>query len=162
MVLYNKAKLNGIEGGKMKKLLLILTLLIAMGLSRVNNYDGTPYSYSNNINQTITYETMPSFDSQAMLDEDEETRGVGIPLRYAKIFEVNLGIEDKGSWTFNDQGDAIWTMGIESRDAYAMKFLFDDNSPNVKIKDDNHTYNYEIKLLFIKIFDKKIIYEIIK
>ena len=44
----------------------------------------------------------------------------------------------------------------------AMKFLFDDNSPNVKIKDDNHTYNYEIKLLFIKIFDKKIIYEIIK
>ena len=110
----------------MKKILLTLVLLVAMGLSRVNNYDGTPYSYLNNLNQTIIYETMPSFDSQAMLDEDEETRGVGIPLRYAKIFEVNLGIKDRGSWTFNDQGDAIWTMGIESRDAYAMKFLFDE------------------------------------
>ena len=96
----------------MKRLLLTLILLIAMGLSKVNNYDGTPYSYINNLQEPIVYGTMPSFDAQAILDEDEENRGVGVPLRYAKIFEVDLGIQNKGNWNFNDQGDAIWTMGI--------------------------------------------------
>lgn len=43
-----------------------------------------------------------------------------------------------------------------------MKFLFDDKSPNVKIGDDDLNYDHEIKLLFIKILDKKIIYKKIK
>jgi hypothetical protein len=95
-----------------------------MGLSRVNNYDGTPYSYVNNLEENTIYETMPSFDKQVMLDEDEANRGVGVPQRYAKIFDVDLGIKNNGNWNFNELGDAIWTLGIESKEAHAMKVLF--------------------------------------
>lgn len=43
-----------------------------------------------------------------------------------------------------------------------MKFLFDDKSPNVIIGDNDHNYDDVIKLLFINILDKKIIYKKIK
>ena len=38
-----------------------------------------------------------------------------------------------------------------------MKFLFDENSPNIKIV--NHYNDYELIINFIEILDKKIIYE---
>ncbi len=38
-----------------------------------------------------------------------------------------------------------------------MKFLFDENSPNIKI--GNHYNDYELRINFIEILDKKIIYE---
>ena len=68
---------------------------------------------------------MEKVDTDALLLEDEQNRGMGVPMRYAHAFDVDFGIENAGTWEDLEDGSKIWRIGIHSAGAYGMKVLFD-------------------------------------
>jgi hypothetical protein len=67
---------------------------------------------------------MPSFNKQVLLDEDAANKGVDIPFRFGKGFDVNITLSD-GSWTEVENG-RLWSMDFESEEAYSINFVFND------------------------------------
>ncbi|SVE52939.1 uncharacterized protein METZ01_LOCUS505793, partial [marine metagenome] len=77
----------------MKNIKIILPLIILYsGLFAVINTYETSYSNINNINTPFESITTPGIDVGALLQEDDENVGVGVPMRYAYAFDMNYGI----------------------------------------------------------------------
>ena len=108
--------------GKQKILLIILC--ICSGLFAVINTYEDSYSTTNNINTPFESITMPEVDVDALIREDEENLGMGIPKRFAYSFDIDLGINNAGTWQEMDDGTIIWRLGLHSPGAYGMKVLF--------------------------------------
>ena len=86
--------------------------------------DGTqPISFSLNQKSgyTIPTKTMPSFDVQSMLEEDEI---FPYPYRYAKMFEVGYDIKREGSFRVVNDADTLWNLRIESKGAHSLSLNF--------------------------------------
>ena len=110
----------------MKKLKLLLPLAILFtGLFAVINTYEDSYTRINNIDIPFESITMPEIDVEALLREDEANAGAGVPMRFAYAFDVNLGINNAGTWEEMDDGTRIWRLGLHSSGAYGMKVLFD-------------------------------------
>ncbi len=110
----------------MKKLKLLLPLAILFtGLFAVINTFENSFSIVNNINTPFESITMLEIDVAALLQEDEENIGPGVPMRFAYSFDVNLGINNVGTWEELEDGGMLWRLGLHSPDAYGMKILFD-------------------------------------
>ncbi len=54
---------------------------------------------------------MPLFDVTALLEEDEVTKGLDLPSRFGKSFDVNLTLKD-GKWQKTDTTE-VWTTKTE-------------------------------------------------
>ncbi|MFV0606892.1 MAG: hypothetical protein ACK5NK_13745 [Niabella sp.] len=67
---------------------------------------------------------MPLFDVSALLEEDEATKGLDIPFRFGKSFDVNLGLKD-GKWQKTDSTET-WSLKITSDNAYSLNFIFSE------------------------------------
>ena len=67
---------------------------------------------------------MPVLDIERLLEEDAQP---GIkPLRYGYRHEVNLNTANSGVWNVLENGDSIWRLRIESKDAYHLSLMFND------------------------------------
>jgi len=109
---------------KNKKLLFVLFCICNSLFAVINTFEDS-YSVKHNINTPFTSISMEEIDVDALLLEDEQNRGMGVPMRYAHAFDVNFGIENAGTWEELEDGSKIWRIGIHSTGAYGMKFLFD-------------------------------------
>ena len=110
----------------MKKLILLLPFMtLYTGLFAVINQFEDSYSMINNIYTPFESVIMDEIDTQALLREDEENAGPGVPMRFAHEFDVNYGINNSGTWEETEDGGMLWRLGIQSRGAYGMKVLFD-------------------------------------
>ena len=109
---------------KLQRLLLVL-FCVCNGLFAVINTFEDSYSVKNNINTSFASISMEAVDVDALLLEDEQNRGIGVPMRYAHAFDVDFGIENAGTWEELEDGSKIWRIGIHSSGAYGMKVLFD-------------------------------------
>ncbi|MFV0593793.1 MAG: hypothetical protein ACK5M7_20645 [Draconibacterium sp.] len=67
---------------------------------------------------------MPLFDVSALLEEDEATKGLDIPFRFGKSFDVNITLKD-GKWQKTDSAE-VWSLTITSDDAYSLNFIFSE------------------------------------
>ena len=67
---------------------------------------------------------MPLFDVSALLAEDEATRGMDLPFRFGKSFDVNLTLKD-GKWQKTDSTE-VWSLKITSDNAYSLNFIFSE------------------------------------
>ena len=105
----------------MKKLKLLLPLAILFaGLFAVINTFEDSYSIIHNINSPFESITMDVIDVEALLREDKENAGPGVPMRFAHAFDVDYGINNAGTWEEMDDGTLIWRLGIYSPGAYGM------------------------------------------
>ena len=89
---------------------------------------GTPFGFSRSINENdISSVTMPSFDVEAMLSEDEinHPKKTG-PYRFGNNFNVYLTPHNSGNWTTFPNGDRLWQLGIYSPGAYSINLTFTD------------------------------------
>jgi hypothetical protein len=68
---------------------------------------------------------MHEINVEALLQEDEDNMGTGIPMRFAHAFDVDLGIKNSGTWEKLEDGGKIWRLGLHSPNAFGMKVLFD-------------------------------------
>lgn len=65
---------------------------------------------------------MPGFDINRLLEEDEAVKGMDVPYRFGKAFDVNYSLSD-GIWTKVDSG-MVWLMKVTSSGAYSINFIF--------------------------------------
>ena len=107
-----------------QKILLILLCLFSGLFAVINTFEDS-YTRINNIDTPFESITMPEIDVDALIQEDEENLGTGIPKRFAHSFDVDLGINNAGTWEEMDDGGLIWRLGLHSPGAYGMKVLFD-------------------------------------
>lgn len=89
---------------------------------------GVPYSFLNPTPSNIHTVTMPPVDRAALLAEDEieRQRGKHIPPRFGVPFEVDLGLDNAGTWTELANGDRIWRLKIIAPGAFSINLLYDD------------------------------------
>lgn len=88
---------------------------------------GTPVGFDKFIvNDPIPVETMPSFNVQEMLDEDQARLEAGIkgPFRFGRNFDVYITPQNKGVWKTLANGDKLWRLAIHSPEAYSLNFIF--------------------------------------
>ena len=82
----------------MKNITIIISMIFMSALFSQTVIEGTPYSFKNEVSNTIQDVVMPQFDVDAMLLEDEEASS-GTPFRYGKIFDVDYNMDNIGSST---------------------------------------------------------------
>ncbi|MCB0514926.1 MAG: PKD domain-containing protein [Chitinophagales bacterium] len=88
---------------------------------------GTPYSFSHAkyLQKNVPTITMPAFDVQNMLEEDEILYNAkGEKYRFGKEFNTDISLENNGSWEILPNGDRLWRCGIYSVGAKSMNFQF--------------------------------------
>ena len=106
------------------KLLLAITIFYSGLFAVINTFENS-YSRINNINIPFESITMPEVDIDALIREDEENAGPGVPFRYAQELDVDFNINSFGTWEQTVDGGMLWRLGIYSEGAYGMKLLFD-------------------------------------
>ena len=104
---------------------LIPFTILCTGLFAVINTFEESYSKINNINSPFKSIVMPEVNIDALIREDEENLGIGIPKRFAHSINIDYGISNAGTWEEMNDGSLIWRLGLHSPGAYGMKVLFD-------------------------------------
>ena len=113
----------------MKKLILLLSVLFTVcATSQITN-EGTPLSWkSSNDHDQLQTKSLPSFDLEQVKAEDAlNDYKFDRPWRFGFMHSVDFGFED-GHWTTLKNGDRIWRLAVESKDALSMNFIFDEFS----------------------------------
>jgi lysyl endopeptidase len=88
---------------------------------------GEPISSLMNIGNNFQTVEMPAFDVQAMIAEDYMNALKGdVPYRYGKVFEVNLSLNNSGTWVKLNDGSRIWRLAIYSRNAISINLFYKD------------------------------------
>jgi hypothetical protein len=102
---------------------MMVTLIVT---SQVTN-EGTPLSWKllNDHDQTATLE-LPSFNlEQINLEDALNDTKFDRPWRFGYMHSVDYGFDD-GQWNTLDNGDRIWRLAIESKNALSLNFIFDE------------------------------------
>ena len=86
---------------------------------------GTPKSFSRIAKAYMPTITTPSVDVAKMLAEDEAESKLGIPFRFGAPFDVNYTLDNSGVWETLPDGSRLWTLRIESPQAYSINLLYD-------------------------------------
>ena len=81
---------------KNKKLVLVLFCICNILFAVINTFEDS-YSVKNNINTPFASISMEKINVDALLLEDEQNRGMGVPMRYAHAFDVDFGMENAGN-----------------------------------------------------------------
>jgi lysyl endopeptidase len=113
----------------MKKLLFLCTMLITVAVTSQVTNAGNPLSWKvlNDQGETATKQ-LPSFDLEQIKAEDASNDyKFDRPWRFGYMHSVDFGFED-GQWVTLDNGDRIWRLAIESKDALSLNFIFDEFS----------------------------------
>lgn len=88
---------------------------------------GTPIGFDKFIvNDPIPVVTMPSFNVQEMLDEDQARLEAGIkgPFRFGRNFDVYITPQNNGVWKTLANGDKLWRVAVSCPGAYSINFIF--------------------------------------
>ncbi|HOY17515.1 MAG TPA: hypothetical protein PLC89_09490 [Haliscomenobacter sp.] len=70
---------------------------------------------------TITSEKLPRFSLKRTLQEDRLKPGN----RFAAPLSVDLGLDNAGTWESTSEGNKVWRMKVQSKDALGLMLLFD-------------------------------------
>ena len=109
----------------MLSILGMLLLFLSPSLNAQINVGGQPYSFSNNIGNSPMIETMPPVNLTQLQREDELEDNNGRPYRFGYSFEVELNLENSGTWTELQNGDRIWRLMIDCPDAKSINLTYD-------------------------------------
>ncbi len=110
----------------MKKTLLFLFLCTSLtSIAQVTN-EGEPASWKLSTKDAITAITLPQVNIQKIKSEDvindkDQTK----PYRVGILQKVNYGLENAGTWTTLSNGDRIWRVLFQSKDAVHLSVVFD-------------------------------------
>jgi hypothetical protein len=110
------------------KILFALILLIGMSSYQSEaqiSKGGTPYSFGSNFKNLNTSPLkileVEAPDMEKVRQEDAQTVNTN---RFAVARPVNLTPQNSGQWTNLENGDRIWRLHIQSKDALSLRVLF--------------------------------------
>src|SRR5699024_10910776 len=78
-----------------------------------------------NIKSSLSPVILPDINVQALLKEDEIDASRGIPPRFGKDINVDLGLMNSGVWSETDQGKD-WKLLIRADNAFSINMIFDE------------------------------------
>jgi hypothetical protein len=113
----------------MKRYLIILILvLIVLNLSaQVLTQKVNSKSIEESIKlvgkSAIDVVTMPVFDVNKLLAEDEINKGLDLPYRFGYAFMVDFDMQNSGTWSEVENG-RIWSLKIVSKGAYSINLAY--------------------------------------
>lgn len=84
---------------------------------------GQPYSLKNQLSTTLPTNILPALDLHKIRKEDAQFFGT---TRFAAPISVNFNLQNSGKWETLKNGDRIWRIKIQSSQALALAFLYDD------------------------------------
>lgn len=91
------------------------------------NVGGQPMSSLTDLSSEFDIVTMPAVDSKKLLEEDASMINVpDMPLRYAKVIDVNYNLQNSGTWETLSDGSRVWRIGIKSTDAKSLNLNYKD------------------------------------
>jgi hypothetical protein len=122
----------------------ISCLFAIQGIAQMTN-EGQPVSWSQKTLATpIDYYLMPKFDLEKQKKVDALNDETGMkPWQFGYEHNVNLNLSNSGTWTMLPNGDRIWQIEFESKDALTMNLVFDDY--NLPIGATLYLYNPKTK-----------------
>lgn len=107
----------------MKKFLLLGLSIICFTMSGFaqKSLGGEPYSYTNALGLAqMPTEVMPLLDMAAIEAEDQQRAAAGSLRLISRLHQVNLDLDNSGTWTELANGDRLWRLKVESRDAIGL------------------------------------------
>lgn len=112
------------------KVLRYLTVVAAVILLATNvawsqiSAGGTPVSFQVSSKAVIDVHRTGSVDVQRLLEEDARAPK-DEPFRFGAPFDVQLNMENSGTWETLSDGSRMWRLKIESPGAYSINLLYD-------------------------------------
>ncbi|MCZ4410739.1 T9SS type A sorting domain-containing protein [Cryomorphaceae bacterium 1068] len=103
-------------------------LLISLSVSTLGqiSHGGEPYRW--NSKDVLSYENyqLPEVDLKTLQEEDAiNDKLKSAPYRFGKNIEVDIDIHNNGIWTELENGDGIWRLALNSKEATSLNFVFD-------------------------------------
>ncbi len=128
----------------MKKLLnLGLALLCSTGLFAQTTNLGGPVSWNGktDLGTTVPVEKMLGYD-QAAIDAEDVINDAAkdAPWRFGYKYDTDINLENAGVWSDLPNGDRIWRVGINCKDAMTVNLIFE----NLFIPEGAFIYMYDI------------------
>jgi lysyl endopeptidase len=110
-----------------KILLALLVVCFSLNISAQITNEGTPASWEMTESKaSISAISLPQVDMQKVKSEDEISDKVRTkPYRIGISHKVNYGLNNAGVWTELANGDRIWRIGFNSKDALNLSVVFD-------------------------------------
>jgi hypothetical protein len=68
---------------------------------------------------------MSAVNVEALLAQDAIEEELGLPFRFGKPFDVNLGLDNAGTWETLPNGDRLWRLEIVCPNAYSINLIYD-------------------------------------
>ena len=112
----------------MKHLFLLVFTSISLNLfAQVTNF-GLPLGWKGKLNtRNIPIETMAGFNQELISTQDEvNDKTKENPWRFGYKYPVDFNLENSGVWKNLPNGDKIWQLIIESRNALTINLLFEN------------------------------------
>lgn len=119
----------------MRKFLLPLILLGNFAFAQVTD-QGTIYSKSLVHHNDVPVVILPSINIDHYKSEDRiNDQNPTKPFRFGAEIDTNFTTSNSGQWVTLPNGDRIWQITVESKDALTLNFLFNhyNLSPNAKL-----------------------------
>lgn len=110
----------------------ILSVLLAIFVLNLSAQVITQKTDAKTINGKIKLEekanidvvTMPSFDIDKLIAEDERNRNLDLPFRFGYAFDVSYNMQNSGNWHEVEEG-RVWSIKIVSSGAYSINLAYD-------------------------------------
>lgn len=115
-----------------KTILSLFIVLVFLFLGTANltaqiSVGSEPMSILLGLSTSFEQVNMPPVDTKKLLEEDAAIANVpDLPLRYAKVLDVNYSPDNSGTWETLSDGSRIWRLGIKSTDAKSINLFFNE------------------------------------
>lgn len=85
---------------------------------------GTPPSFSiSPLQDSVAVIQMPTLNIDSLILNDTVT---DFSFRFGYAIDVNMGLDNSGTWDTLQNGDKIWRLKVSSQNAYSINLIYDD------------------------------------
>lgn len=132
----------------MKKIYLAVFLACSMGgaVQAQISEGGLPWSMGMSKETSVIGSNkvslqQPDYSALQKQDLEDGISGAAKPYRVASIVPADISLSNSGTWTYLENGDKIWNLSIEIKDAQAINFYYDQFNLPVGVKFFITNYN---------------------
>ncbi len=91
------------------------------------NKGGVPQSFSRTeLGDSVSIAKMSAVNVDSLLTADAAEESEGKPFRFGYAIDVNMGLQNSGTWDSLSNGDKIWRLKIHSESAFSINLIFDN------------------------------------
>lgn len=86
---------------------------------------GQPLSFNTQLKQPVQTVSLPEFNVKQLIAKDNQTQpDRKKALRFAKPFYTDYNLKNAGTWEYLPNGDKVWRISIESKNAFSLNVIF--------------------------------------